>query len=1397
MGQIIILRRSAQAGKKPSISDIKLGEIAANTYDGKLFIKKSGSVESVQEVIVTDAVNDGSITITGTGSFGQVNSSNIYFTGLLSGSSIAGIGNATQFSQSIDYRLVVVEAVSASSAAALTNVSASFSASQNIQDIRLNSLETNSLSASAFNSFSSSVDGRLVVVETVSASSAAALTNVSGAFVTTINSLSSSVSESLGQLSGSITTTIGTIQSTYATTSSLNTVSGAIVTTITNLSQSVSHSFSESYTTITQLSQSVATTISNLDSIYATDSELSSVSGSFATTISNLDSIYATDSELSSVSGAFAGTIDTIYTDISQSTSESKNDITQLSQSVATTISNLDSIYATDSDLSSVSGAFAVQISASNDNITQLSQSVATTISNLDDIYATDSELSSVSSSLSHSIGVVATNLSSVSGAFATTISNLDDIYATDSDLSSVSGAFATTIFNLDSIYATDSELSSVSSSLSHSITVLADSITNVSGAFAATISNLDSIYATDSDLSSVSGAFAATISNLDDIYATDSELSSVSGAFATTISNLDSIYATDSELSSVSGAMVTTISNLSQSVSSSIDVLSGSFATTIGELGNTYATTIQLSNVSQSVSESILQNTNSILTNSASFSASQNIQDIRLNSLETNSLSASVFNSFSSSVDSRIDAIEGKGISVLLGSDLSGSGVSDEYGNLALNATLITSSANFISGARASITTENTAGSTGVNFTYTNGVISAVIVGEGLISGAAQLPSGLISGAAQLPIGTVSGSSQINHDDTTGYVANRHIDHTGVSMNAGAGLTGGGSIFTTRTFNVGAGRGITVNTDDVEINTGSAHFISGSRNAIVDSPFSSSVDSRINTKLDVSVFTAYSGAVDSRMVTLATTGSNILYGTQTITGSLYISSNLIVQGSSSLQNITASAVSIGTNIIKLNTDYPAIRFAGIQSVDSGSLGETGSLYFDSLYNRWIIQGPQSDPISSIILMGPRHSGSLGNESGLSVGKLPVAVGAHNLENSLISQNSNTVTIDGELKVKSDISSSTLNGIGNVTLYSASVSNRLVSYENFSSSIGVTIKTQLNNNTVVSASSQVVYTQLNSIPAGIVSGSSQVVYTQLNSIPAGIVSGAAQVRTLLPTGTVSGSSQVVYTSLSSIPAGIVSGSSQLTASYDGRYVLSGSISSLPDGVVSGSSQLTASYDGRYEIQGTGIVSGAVQIVTLLPIGTVSGSSQLTSSYDARYVISGSIGILPDGVVSGSSQVVLTETNGYTTFSSSLDNRMNTFATTGSNIFIGDEVISGSLYVSGTISIGDSLQIEQSTLEGGIVINNSRGTGSAFDFEVKTENHVAIRTDSTNDSVQIMDNAMGKVGFFGNTPSIQSTGWGANGSPSVKTYTITATTLNELSEIVGTLINELKSKGIIG
>jgi len=49
MAQTIKLKRTAVPGKIPSTSQLELGEVGINTYDGKIFIKKNNGTESIIE----------------------------------------------------------------------------------------------------------------------------------------------------------------------------------------------------------------------------------------------------------------------------------------------------------------------------------------------------------------------------------------------------------------------------------------------------------------------------------------------------------------------------------------------------------------------------------------------------------------------------------------------------------------------------------------------------------------------------------------------------------------------------------------------------------------------------------------------------------------------------------------------------------------------------------------------------------------------------------------------------------------------------------------------------------------------------------------------------------------------------------------------------------------------------------------------------------------------------------------------------------------------------------------------------------------------------------------------------------------------------------------------------
>lgn len=63
MAQTIKLKRSATSGAVPTTSSLSLGEVAINTHDGKMYIKKDDGTASVVEVGGTTPSLSGSVTI--------------------------------------------------------------------------------------------------------------------------------------------------------------------------------------------------------------------------------------------------------------------------------------------------------------------------------------------------------------------------------------------------------------------------------------------------------------------------------------------------------------------------------------------------------------------------------------------------------------------------------------------------------------------------------------------------------------------------------------------------------------------------------------------------------------------------------------------------------------------------------------------------------------------------------------------------------------------------------------------------------------------------------------------------------------------------------------------------------------------------------------------------------------------------------------------------------------------------------------------------------------------------------------------------------------------------------------------------------------------------------------
>jgi hypothetical protein len=170
----------------------------------------------------------------------------------------------------------------------------------------------------------------------------------------------------------------------------------------------------------------------------------------------------------------------------------------------------------------------------------------------------------------------------------------------------------------------------------------------------------------------------------------------------------------------------------------------------------------------------------------------------------------------------------------------------------------------------------------------------------------------------------------------------------------------------------------------------------------------------------------SYTGSNDTKWTSIgnltgsyATTGSNTFFGTQTYSGSVYIANDLIVQGSSSIQYISASSVSIGTNIVQLNTANPSVRFAGLTMIDSGSVGGSGSFLYDSLQDEFIFvhRGNGTNVTSSHFVLGPETYDNLGNELYLTCNIITKGTGKEHLVDSCIFDNGTTTCIKNNLVI--------------------------------------------------------------------------------------------------------------------------------------------------------------------------------------------------------------------------------------------------------------------------------------------------------------------------------------------------------------------------------------------
>jgi hypothetical protein len=128
------------------------------------------------------------------------------------------------------------------------------------------------------------------------------------------------------------------------------------------------------------------------------------------------------------------------------------------------------------------------------------------------------------------------------------------------------------------------------------------------------------------------------------------------------------------------------------------------------------------------------------------------------------------------------------------------------------------------------------------------------------------------------------------------------------------------------------------------------------------------------------------------------------------VSGTMFVN-NLTVFGTQSINYITSSQLNIGTNIITVNTDVPAIRFGGLAVYDSGSTELTGSMLWDSEDNHWVYSNPSGSSYDGgMMLSGPRNSSGLGNEQGVNNNAILKGQGGDHVTSSLITETGTATT---------------------------------------------------------------------------------------------------------------------------------------------------------------------------------------------------------------------------------------------------------------------------------------------------------------------------------------------------------------------------------------------------
>ena len=128
--------------------------------------------------------------------------------------------------------------------------------------------------------------------------------------------------------------------------------------------------------------------------------------------------------------------------------------------------------------------------------------------------------------------------------------------------------------------------------------------------------------------------------------------------------------------------------------------------------------------------------------------------------------------------------------------------------------------------------------------------------------------------------------------------------------------------------------------------------------------------------------------------------------GNTQLGGNLYVSGNLEILGSSTSVTIQSQTVEIDDNIIRMNAYSPFLRYAGFEVNDSGSVGVSGSVLWDSTNDYWMFVSTSGQ---SSKLVGTT-AGTFGSEVSLTTNTIPKSTGANNIGDSLLTDSATTLS---------------------------------------------------------------------------------------------------------------------------------------------------------------------------------------------------------------------------------------------------------------------------------------------------------------------------------------------------------------------------------------------------